>query len=105
MTIHQKHFCHHAIISVVLVFSVQLESCRSRLTVKPTTLSAADAKINPDSPFEFFTPSAWIPYATDQLMSQPLRGGFELFQLNMMDFGQFTGGFRASIEQQQDGVV
>jgi hypothetical protein len=79
--------------------------CRPRSEVKPALLSAADATANPDSPFELFAPRTWMPFASDQIMSQPSRAKFDLFQLNMSDFSQINGAFGAAIERQPNGVV
>lgn len=106
---------NHTLIRRVMITAVSLASfgvttgtmqgCRPRPEVKQTKLSAADAVANPDSPFEFFAPRTWAPFAADQIMSQPIRGGFDLFQLDMADFSRLTGTFGAAIERQPSGVV
>jgi hypothetical protein len=84
--------------------SILSYSCRSRSELIESKLNAADARANPDSPFDFFSPTSWIPFANNQIMSQPLSGGFNIFQLDLADFGQIGGAFGISIRRQDEGV-
>lgn len=90
-------------LALIAPLSLACGSCRVRPPQPPALLLDATATPNPASPFEPFTPASWLPYALDQFKNQSLKGGFDLFSLDFMDFAKIGGDFQISIDEQDDG--
>lgn len=89
---------------VIFLALYSLGSCRPRPQVTDSLLQAAAVE-NAESPFQFFIPSAWKNYAVERFRNPSANGRFRLFSFDVSQIAQLSGGFQASINTQNNGVV
>ena len=89
---------------VIILGLYSLGSCRPRPQVTDSLLQAAAVE-NAESPFQFFIPSAWKNYAVERFRNTSTNGRFRIFSFDVSQIAQLSGGFQASINTQNNGVV